>query len=321
VEMRPGRVFHIQRFSLHDGPGIRTTVFLKGCPLRCRWCHNPESQSAEPEIRTIASRCMHCGACIEHCPRSGVEARLPGASACLRCGACVAACPTGARSFAGHPRTVPEVMRELLGDRPFYDESQGGVTFSGGEPLMQPDFLLALLRACQDEQLHSAVDTCGDAPPETLLAVAALANLILYDVKVMDRRLHRDVTGVTNDRILSNLRLLGEQPTSLWIRVPLIPEVNCDAASLSAIADFVTTIRSVKQVNLLPYHDLGTHKQQAAPNTAWRSTPGAELAGSAGDSHRSATASVSERVGVPPELLERAQRIFRSAGLKTVMGG
>jgi len=281
--MASGLVFNIQKYSIQDGPGIRTTVFFKGCPLACWWCHNPESQSAEPELIVVETRCIQCGQCREVCPQtkkgSGVlsEEDLHRSKAdrsgdasgnktpdpffqCTRCGACVAACPTEARQLVGRRMTVAEVLAEVLKDRIIYDESGGGATFSGGEPLMQPQFLLGLLEACRKEGVHTALDTCGYAPREQLLAAARLADLILYDLKIMDDYRHRECTGVSNGLILENLEALGRAHGNIWLRVPLIPGFNDDADELESIARFARTIGGVRQVNLLPYHETGLHK-------------------------------------------------------------
>ena len=209
--MRPERgvVFNIQKYSISDGPGIRTTVFLKGCPARCWWCHNPESQAPLPETTVIASRCLGCGECSVVCPRGGGGGYTRGAAACILCGACVEACPSGARHQTGTEMTSAQVLAVVMQDRIFYEESGGGVTFSGGEPLMQFEFLKALLATCREEGIGTAVDTGGFAPLEQLLEVAALADLILYDLKLMDDQRHRAATGLGNRQVLENLAALG----------------------------------------------------------------------------------------------------------------
>lgn len=209
-DMHSGVVAHIQRFSLHDGPGIRTTVFLKGCPLNCLWCHNPESRASRPEIMVVESRCIRCGRCASVCPNQLASDSIafdqqPGA-VCRLCGACVKACPSAARQMVGRQMTVGEVLDEIRRDTIFYDDSQGGVTFSGGEPLAQPQFLGSLLTACAAEGIHTAVDTCGFAAAEQVLAMAARADLILYDLKMLDDAKHTRLTGVSNALILDNLR-------------------------------------------------------------------------------------------------------------------
>jgi pyruvate formate lyase activating enzyme len=226
--------------------------------------------------------------------------------------------------------TVAEVMDKLLRDRPFFDQSQGGITFSGGEPLLQPDFLLALLRACREQALHTAVDTCGYAETPTLLAMADLADLVLYDIKTLDARLHEDQTGVSNEVILSNLRTLSGAHTELWIRVPLIPGFNSDQESLSAIADFLSAISGVRQVNVLPYHDLGAHKQrqlgsvtqQLECRSQWdraarQFAPGLPTC----DMDESLADDTGSRETGSAAALQRAVEIFRAAGFETHVGG
>jgi pyruvate formate lyase activating enzyme len=260
--MESGLVFNIQRYSIHDGPGIRTTVFLKGCPLDCWWCHNPESQAPEAEVVVIEGRCVQCGECRVVCPREGPSKPVAPEPPlrCMRCGACVEACPTGARQMIGRRMTVAEVMAEVVKDRIFYEESGGGVTFSGGEPLVQSKFLAALLDACRAEKIHTAVDTCGFAPKEDLLAVAPRVDLFLYDLKSMDEAGHTQYTGASNVSILDNLQALGQVHRNIWIRVPIIPGVNDSADQLDAIARRAASTPGVQQVNVLPYHEAGAYK-------------------------------------------------------------
>lgn len=262
--MQTGLVFDIQRYSIQDGPGIRTTVYLKGCPLRCWWCHNPESQAAEPEILVSENRCVRCGECWKACPQCDSDhdesTLYRGGAGCIRCGQCVSACASGARNMVGRQMDVDEVMAEVLKDRIFYDESGGGVTLSGGEPLMQPTFVKSLLMACRAEDIATAVDTCGYADREDLLAIAPLTDLFLYDVKTLDDGRHLRETGVSNATILDNLQALSRLGANIWLRVPVVPDVNDDAQQLDAVARLAASIAGVQQVNLLPYHNLGTHK-------------------------------------------------------------
>ena len=262
--MPSGQVFNVQRFSTHDGPGIRTTVFLKGCPARCVWCHNPESQAAAPVVMVQGARCIQCGECVEACPE-GAPVQEGGRSSragvvCRVCSACVEVCPTGARTLAGASTTVAEVVQQIVADRVFFEQSGGGATFSGGEPLVQFEFLAGLLAACRAQGVHTAVDTCGFAPREHLLAIAPLTDVFLYDLKAIDPGRHRALTGIPNAPILDNLRALGEVHANIWLRVPIIPGVNDDADNLDATARVAQQTRGVRQVNLLPYHRTAQHK-------------------------------------------------------------
>ena len=259
-------IFNIQKYSVQDGPGIRTTVFLKGCPLCCQWCHNPEGISPRREIVVIENRCIACGECRSACP-FGAEIAGQGVlparpEPCTLCGVCVDACPTGARQMIGRTMTVDEVMAEALKDRVFYETSGGGVTVSGGEPLQQPKFLLALLETLRGNGVRVALDTTGYGCTEHLLNAAELSDLVLYDLKAFDDQRHRELTGVSNRTILDNLKSLDESHHNVWIRLPIVPGFNDDAAELGKIADFVTELRSVTLVNLLPFHRTGLHKYQ-----------------------------------------------------------
>jgi pyruvate formate lyase activating enzyme len=259
-----GTVFDIRKFSIHDGPGIRTTVFLKGCPLRCAWCHNPESQSAEPELVVRPGRCLRCGACVEACPEDAIQMGADGPitdrTRCEQCGVCVDACFSGARELAGRELAVAQVMAEIERDRPFYDESGGGATFSGGEPLLQPGFLLELLKACRTQEIHTTLDTCGHAPWSVLDRVRPYVDLFLYDVKTMDDSQHRALTSVSNRLILENLRRLSELGHSIILRVPVIPGINDGADNIRSIGAFAAHLPSLDRVELLPYHRIGVEK-------------------------------------------------------------
>lgn len=270
--MERGYVFNIQRFSVHDGPGIRTTVFLKGCPLSCVWCHNPEGIAPGPELVLSPRRCIECGECLVVCPQGlpapGRTAVLQDLDACIVCGACAETCPSQARQIAGCEMTVAEVMAEVRKDRIFFDESGGGVTFSGGEPLWQPEFLRQLLRACREEGIRTAVDTCGLAPWDDLESVAGVTDLVLYDIKHMDDHVHRRFTGVSNVQILANLRRLGALHRRIWVRVPVIPGVNDSPENLQAIGELAASLEGVEQVRLLAYHPLGEDKLRRQGKTS-----------------------------------------------------
>lgn len=251
------------RYSTHDGPGIRTTVFFKGCPLRCRWCHNPEGQSIGLELFLRANRCIRCGDCSKACPNeaimfNGVPTTLK--QKCRVCGSCVKVCLPGAREMIGKNVTIAEVLEEIEKDTVFYDESGGGVTFSGGEPLMQPTFLRGLLEICKERGMHTAVETCGLTQSETLLRIAAHVDLFLYDLKVIDSRIHERLTGVSNSRIVQNLRTLSSQLAKIIIRFPLIPGANDDEENLVQMARFVSSLKNVQEVQILPYHKGGIDK-------------------------------------------------------------
>jgi pyruvate formate lyase activating enzyme len=258
-----GIVFDIQRFSIHDGPGIRTTVFLKGCPLRCAWCSNPESQELSPTLLVRESSCRRSGACAKVCPEGAIalvdgEGRKIDWARCNHCLECVEACIYGSLNACGREMRVEAVVAEVVRDRPFYETSNGGVTISGGEALSQPEFLLALLGALKDEALHTVLDTSGFAPRETFEAVLPLVDLLLYDVKHLDEEEHRRTTGVCNELILENLRRASKS-TPIWLRVPLISGFNDSEEHIREVTALAKEV-GAERISLLPYHEGGASK-------------------------------------------------------------
>jgi pyruvate formate lyase activating enzyme len=260
-----GMVFDIQRCCVHDGPGIRTTVFLKGCNLRCFWCHNPESWRMEPDLLFYPTKCIGCGKCFEQCAQNCHSVSPDGAhqidrGKCTLCGACAKRCYAGALVLSGKERSVEDVMKTVLADAAFYKNSGGGMTVSGGEPLLQPEFTLALLRAARSEGIHTALDTAGDVPHEVLQSAAPAVDLWLFDCKCMDSAAHRRATGAENTRILENLRRLGQGKIPLWVRVPVIPGLNDTQENMRALREFLEGLPAVTRLDLLPYHNLGAGK-------------------------------------------------------------
>ena len=260
-----GTIFNIQRYSIQDGPGMRTTVFVKGCPLKCLWCSNPESQDPEPVISNRYTACKKCGKCAAICPQKAIELTEEGTvidrSRCDGCGACVESCFYDAMHWTGEVVSVDQVMKTVLRDKLYYETSGGGVTCSGGEILSQPDFVAEIFRRCHAEGIHTNADTCGWGTEEALRKVMAEADLCYYDLKHMDPEKHREYTGVDNARILRNLELTLSLGVKVVIRVPLIPEHNADEAHIRSLAAYVKGLgEGVDSVCFLPYHSYGANK-------------------------------------------------------------
>lgn len=261
-----GLIFNIQRYSIKDGPGIRTTVFMKGCPLRCRWCSNPESQNSCLEIMTRDIKCVRCGRCEQVCPTGAItvdqENRKINRVKCTRCLECVKACLHGAIIVSGEYKTLGEIVSEAESDRLFYEHSGGGVTVSGGEPLFQWEFVYQLLKACKEKGLHTALDTCGYAPWNELERVLEYTELVLYDIKHTNPKEHRKGTAKSNLLILDNVRRIAAKGVRIWLRIPSIPGYNDSRENMGKIAGLGVEIKAQK-VTLLPYHEWGKPKYES----------------------------------------------------------
>ena len=266
--MNKAILFDIQRNSFVDGPGIRTTVFFKGCNLKCVWCHNPESQDFKPQMLFYQDKCTGCGKCRKICPTP---------ENCTLCGKCTFYCPVDARKVCGKEYTVDEVFAEIIKDKAFYENSDGGVTFSGGECMLQIDFLTEILKKCKENGIHTAVDTAGHIPFEHFAKILPYTDLFLYDIKLFDSLNHKQYVGVGNELILENLKKLFSAGAKLWIRIPIIPDVNDSMEELRQIKEFLADCGNPEKVELLPYHAMGENKYRAigAKVHAFR-TPNAE---------------------------------------------
>jgi pyruvate formate lyase activating enzyme len=262
--MLTGTIFDIKRYAIHDGPGIRTTVFLKGCSLSCAWCHNPESWKQKPQPSVRVMRCQGCARCVDVCDLQAITVKdgkaVTDPRVCVRCGHCLDSCLVDAREILGREMTVAELVAEIEKDRLFFDESGGGVTFSGGEPLDQAEFLREVLEACDEEELHTAVDTTCYAQTDVLERVAEHARLFLCDLKHMDSDTHEQFTGVRNELILSNIQQLSAWGKPLHLRMPLIPGFNDSPSNIQQTAAFIKSISTVQRIDVLPYNRSGVDK-------------------------------------------------------------
>lgn len=253
--MLTATIFDIERNSFVDGPGIRTTVFFKGCNLKCAWCHNPESQDFKPQMMFYKDKCKGCGKCKEVCPHNFEK--------CDLCGKCTFYCPVDARKVCGKEYTVDEVFAEIIKDKTYYDNSGGGVTFSGGECMLQVDFLAEILKKCNNAGIHTAVDTAGHIPFENFEKILPYTDLFLYDIKMFDTQKHKKYVGVGNELILENLKKLFISGAKIWVRIPIITDVNDSTCEMQKIKEFLNVYGKPEKIELLPYHAMGENKYGA----------------------------------------------------------
>lgn len=261
--MAEGLIFDIKRYAIHDGPGIRTTVFFKGCPLSCWWCHNPEGKESRRELMVWPDRCIKCRTCMSACPNSAISLSrnsiITDRDKCKVCGICATRCPANAREIVGKTVSADDVMHEVEKDREFYGET-GGFTASGGEPLAQPAFLHVLLNRCKDTGIHTTVDTSGYVESKILTKISSMVDLFLYDLKIMDPKKHKLHTGVSNRPIIENLRMLDRLDKQIIIRFPLIPRINSTEDNITSMCELLSELRNVGGISILPYHRLGVDK-------------------------------------------------------------
>lgn len=296
-----GIVFDIQRFSIHDGPGIRTIVFLKGCPLSCRWCSNPESQSLKPVIMYQKMNCIHCGRCIAACKKGAISINNKGfinRDICTACGECVNVCPASALTIKGRKMTVEQVVKELKKDAIYYRKSGGGITLSGGEPLVQSDFSKEIFKACKAQGWHTAIETTGYATPETIEKVFPYIDLALMDIKNINSDIHKEYTGISNEIILENVKKVSKI-TQMVVRVPVIPNFNSSEQSILETCKFVKTLNNVDTVHLLPYHTYGENKYDLLGRDYL----------------------MKESKSVNSDEIESLKKIVESQGIKCIIGG
>lgn len=295
-------VFNLQKFCVHDGPGIRTTLFFKGCPLRCTWCHNPESQSFTPELLFDPEKCTGCGRCAKVCSHSAIHFTPDTIAAvdrtrCVACGRCVDACLIGAREICGYETSIKQLLKEAEKDQVFYDQSGGGITFSGGESLCQLNAVESIARAAKARGIQTAVDTCGHVPFSCFEQILDCVDLFLYDIKHIDPVKHRQLTGQDNVLILDNLKRLSEAGATIFLRLPLIEGINSDDKNIAAILTFIRGLQ-IRQVNILPYHNTGSSKHLRMGNNA-----------------------PSGLAAPAPERLEQIKAQFQASGLPVFIGG
>ena len=262
--MNKGFIFDIERNSFVDGPGIRSTVFFKGCNLKCAWCHNPESQKLKPQMMFYKDKCTGCGKCIEICPTP---------ENCTLCGKCSFYCPVDARKVCGKEYTADQVFAEVIKDKAYYDNSGGGVTFSGGECMLQIDFLSEILKKCKENGIHTAVDTAGHIPFESFEKILPNTDLFLYDIKCFDSEKHKKYVGAGNELILENLKKLFQAGAKIWIRVPVISDINDSIEEMMQIKAFSEQCGHPEKIELLPYHTMGENKYAAIGQESQRFTP------------------------------------------------